>query len=76
MIKMTRKRRTKRRPGKCPQILKGNHYEAPRDELETNKSRSHSEAGFYSTQEEKARVEEVRLSQGLCKSRTNRAEVL
>lgn len=35
MIKMTRKRRTKRRPGKCPQILKGNHYEVPRDELET-----------------------------------------
>lgn len=35
MMKMTRKRRTKRRPGNCPQILKGIHYEAPRDELET-----------------------------------------
>lgn len=57
--KMSRKFRTRRRPGNCPQILKENCYETPRVELQ--KSRSHRDASIYSAQEEKARKEEVHL---------------
>lgn len=58
--KMSRKFRTRRRPGNCPQILEENCYEAPR--VERQKSRSHRDASIYSAQEDKVKEEEVHLS--------------